>query len=70
MKKIKLLLILSVLLGNVGCGVSVKLDGFREIVDQHPMGLEKAVESDEGAAFVKALGFYINELERQLEAQR
>jgi len=56
------------LLGSAGC-VSVKLNGFQEIAATHPVGLEKAVESEEGAAFVKALGLYINKLEYELEKQ-
>ena len=68
MKKISLSLILLLLLVSGGC-VSVKLDGFREIAETHPRGMEMAVESDEGAAFVRALGLYINKLEYELEKQ-
>jgi hypothetical protein len=70
MRKIKLSLILLLLLVSGGCGVSVKLDGFREIAEQHPIGMEMAVESEEGAAFVQALGLYINKLEQQIESQK
>ena len=31
--------------------------------------MEKAVESDEGAALIRALGRYINKLEYELEKQ-
>ena len=68
MKRISLSLILLLLLVSGGC-VSVKLDGFREIAEAHPKGMEMAVESEEGAAFVRALGLYINKLEYELEKQ-
>lgn len=61
-------MILLLLLGSVGC-VSVKLNGFQEIAEAHPVGMEKATESDEGAALVRALGRYINKLEYELEKQ-
>ena len=61
------MLLLLLLVGS-GC-VAVKYTGFQEIAEAHPMGLEKAVESDEGAAFVRALGLYINRLEQKLESQ-
>ena len=32
------------------------------------MGMENAVGTDEGAAFVRDLGRYINQLEQQLES--
>ena len=67
MKKIKCSLILLLLLVSGGC-VSVKLNGFQEIAEAHPKGLEMAVESEEGAAFVKALGLYINQLEQKIES--
>ncbi len=41
---------------------------FQEIAERHPMGMENAVETDEGAAFVRDLGRYINQLEQQLES--
>lgn len=68
MKKTKGLTILLLLLVSAGC-VSVKYNGFQEIAEAHPTGLERAVESDEGAAFVRALGRYINQLEQELESQ-
>lgn len=34
------------------------------------MGMEMAVESEEGAAFVQALGLYINKLEQQIESKK
>ena len=62
-KKLSLLLVVGVL---SGC-VSEKLNGFQEIAARHPVGLEEAVATDEGAAFVRDLGKYINELERRIE---
>ena len=47
--------------------MNVRLNGFQEIAERHPEGLEDAVSTDEGAAFVKDLGRYINQLEQQLE---
>ena len=47
----------------------MKLNGFQEIAEAHPKGLEMAVESEEGAAFVKALGLYINQLEQRIESE-
>jgi hypothetical protein len=55
------------LLVSAGC-VSVKLNGFQEIVERNQTGFENAVESDEGAEFVRQLGKYINKLEQQIEA--
>jgi len=55
------------LLVSAGC-VSVKLNGFQEIVERNQTGFESAVESDEGAEFVRQLGKYINKLEQQIEA--
>ena len=46
----------------------MKLNGFQEIAERNPVGLENAVETDEGAEFIKQLGQYINQLEQQLEA--
>lgn len=51
-----------------GC-LSVKLNGFEEIATRHPVGMEEATATDEGAALIRDLGRYINELERQLESQ-
>lgn len=51
-----------------GC-LSVKLDGFEEIATRHPVGMEEATATDEGAALIRDLGRYINELERRLESQ-
>ena len=67
MIKIKQLTILLLLLVASGC-VSVKLNGFQEIVERNQTGFENAVESDEGAEFVRQLGKYINKLEQQIEA--
>jgi hypothetical protein len=47
----------------------VKLNGFEEIATRHPVGMEEATATDEGAALISELGRYINELERQLESQ-
>ena len=47
--------------------MNVKLNGFQEIAERHPKGLEDAVLTDEGAAFVRDLGRYINQLEQKLE---
>jgi hypothetical protein len=69
MKKTRWLRTLSLLLVigvSSGC-LNVKLNGFQEIAERHPKGLEDAVLTDEGAAFVKDLGRYINQLEQQLE---
>lgn len=57
------------LMPAIGGCVSVKLNGFQEIAEAHPVGMEKAVESDEGAALIRALGRYINKLEYELEKQ-
>ena len=46
----------------------MKLNGFQEIAERHPVGLEDAVATDEGAAFVKDLGLYINQLEQKIES--
>ena len=51
-----------------GC-LTVKLNGFSEIAERHPAGMETATSTDEGAALIRDLGRYINELERQLESQ-
>jgi len=48
--------------------VSVRLNGFQEIAERNPVGLENAVETDEGAEFIRQLGKYINQLEQQIEA--
>ena len=53
--------------GSSGC-LNVKLNGFQEIAERHPLGMENAVGTDEGAAFVRDLGRYINQLEQQLES--
>ena len=63
----KWLIPLLLLLVASGC-VSVKLNGFQEIVERNQTGFENAVESDEGAEFVRQLGKYINKLEQQIEA--
>tara|TARA_R100001443_G_scaffold91697_1_gene98342 strand:+ start:467 stop:640 length:174 start_codon:yes stop_codon:yes gene_type:complete len=55
------------MLGNVGC-VSVKLNGFQEITERNAVGFANAVETDEGAEFIRELGKYINQLEQQIEA--
>ena len=52
--------------GSSGC-LSEKLNGFQEIAERHPVGMENAVATDEGAAFVKDLGLYINKLEERIE---
>jgi hypothetical protein len=59
-------LLLLVVVGNSGC-VTVKYNGWQEITARHPVGLENAVSTDEGAAFVEELGLYINKLEFELE---
>lgn len=69
MKKIKLSLILLLLLVSGGCGVSVKLDGFREIAERHPLGMEQVTGNNESQALVIELAKYINELERRIEAE-
>jgi len=50
--------------------MTVKLNGFQEIAEKHPTGMEQITENPESTALVKELGFYINELERRLESQR
>jgi hypothetical protein len=60
-------LLLLVLVVSGGCGVTVKHNGWQEITARHPVGLENAVSTDEGAAFVEELGLYINKLEFELE---
>jgi hypothetical protein len=47
----------------------VKLNGFEEIATRHQRGMEEATATDEGAALIRDLGRYINELERRLESQ-
>lgn len=47
--------------------MTVKYNGWQEITARHPVGLENAVSTDEGAAFVEELGLYINKLEFKLE---
>lgn len=64
-KKSLLLLVVAM---TSGC-VSEKLNGFQEITARHPAGLEHAVSTDEGEAFVRDLGKYINELERRIEGR-
>jgi len=49
-----------------GC-LTVKLQGFSEIAERHPVGMENATSTDEGVALIRDLGRYINELERQIE---
>jgi hypothetical protein len=56
------------LAASSGC-LTVKLQGFSEIAARNPQGMEDATATDEGAALVRDLGRYINELERQLESQ-
>jgi len=63
MRKTKLLMTLLMLLATSGC-----LSGFQEIAERNPAGLENAVETDEGAEFIRQLGKYINQLEQQIEA--
>ena len=46
----------------------MKLNGFQEIAERNPVGFENAVETDEGAEFIRQLGIYINQLEQQIEA--
>jgi hypothetical protein len=67
MKKTLTYLILLLLLGNAGC-LNVKLNGFSEIAERNPQGMEDATATEEGAELIRQLGFYINELERQLES--
>ena len=48
--------------------MSVKLNGFQEITEANPAGFANAVETDEGAEFIRQLGRYINQLEQKIEA--
>jgi len=59
-------LILLVAAGSSGC-LTEKLNGFQEIVEANPVGLENCVSTNEGAALVKSLGLYINKLEERIE---
>jgi hypothetical protein len=68
MKGLTVSLMLLVSVVSSGC-LSVKLNGFKEIATRHPVGMEEATATDEGAALISELGRYINELERQLESQ-
>jgi hypothetical protein len=68
MRGLTVLLMLLVIGASSGC-LSVKLDGFEEIATRHPVGMEEATATDEGAALIRDLGRYINELERRLESQ-
>lgn len=68
MKGLTVSLMLLVSVVSSGC-LSVKLNGFEEIATRHPVGMEEATATDEGAALISELGRYINELERQLESQ-
>jgi hypothetical protein len=65
---LKISLLLLLLAGSNGC-LTVKLQGFSEIAQRHPVGMESATSTDEGTALIRDLGRYINELERQLESQ-
>jgi len=67
MRKIKLLMILLMLLVSAGC-INVKLNGFSEIAERNPVGMEEATSTPEGEALIRDLGRYINQLEQQIEA--
>ena len=43
-------------------------NGFQEIAESHPVGMETATSTDEGVALIRDLGRYISELERRLES--
>jgi hypothetical protein len=60
------LLMLLALVASSGC-LTVKLNGFQEIAESHPAGMETATSTDDGAALIRDLGRYISELERRLE---
>jgi hypothetical protein len=55
MKKIKWLMILLMLLGSVGCGVTVKLNGFQEIAERNQVGMEEATATPEGAELLSRI---------------
>ena len=59
-------MILLVAAGSSGC-LTEKLNGFQEIAEANPEGLEHCVSDDRGAALVKSLGLYINRLEERIE---
>ena len=62
-------LLLLLLVVSNGC-LNVKLNGFQEIVEANPVGLENCVATDEGTALIKSLGLYINKLEERIEGDR
>jgi hypothetical protein len=66
MKGLMTLLLLLVLGANCGC-LAVKLNGFQEIAEKNPVGMEEATATPEGAALIRDLGNYISELEYRLE---
>ncbi len=59
------MLLLAFVVSN-GC-LTVKLNGFSEIAARNPQGMEDATATDEGAALIRDLGKYINQLEQRLE---
>ena len=61
--------ILLMLLASAGC-ISEKLNGFQEIAERHPLGMEQITEHPESEALIIDLGRYINELERRIEGKR
>ena len=63
-------MILLMLLGSVGCGVTVKLNGFQELAERNQVGKEEATATPEGAELVRQLGVYINQLEQKIESKR
>jgi hypothetical protein len=65
-KNIRWLMILLLLLVSAGC-VSKKLNGFQEIAERNPIGMEEATATDEGAELIRQLGRYIAELEEMIE---
>ena len=66
-KKWTTLLMLLAFVASSGC-LTVKLNGFQEIAESHPVGMETATSTDEGVALIRDLGRYISELERRLES--
>jgi hypothetical protein len=66
MKWWMILFLLLSLAVNTGC-LAVKLNGFQEIAEKHPVGMEEVTATPEGTALIRDLGRYIADLEHRLE---
>ncbi len=60
---------LLLLLVSAGC-VSKKLNGFQEIAERNPVGMEQATATPEGTELIRQLGRYIAEIEEMIEGGR